>query len=78
MFEMVLLGNGSGKNTGIMLRSIRHSDGMVLEVLFRSGTALPLRGTELLLKQGKRKVEAVEIIAKNTSFVRMKITALPN
>ena len=78
MIKMVFLGNGPEKAPGIMLRSISHSAGMVLEALFRSGTALPQPGTGLLLRQGKRKVKEAEIIAENPSFVRMKITVLPD
>ncbi len=82
MIEMVLLENGSKNQPGIVLRSFSHSAGIGFEVLFRTGTVLPLSGSRLSAKRGKRISHATitdaEIIAKNPSFVRMKITVLPD
>lgn len=82
MTEMVLLENGSGKNPGIMLRTLRHSAGIDIEALFRTGTVLPLPGTGLSIRHGQKISHATitdaEIIVENPSFIRMKITALPD
>ena len=82
MIGMVLLENGSEKALGIVLESFSLSAGIVFEALFRTGTMLPLPGTGLSLKCGNRishaKVTEAEIIPEHPSFIRIKITALPD
>ena len=87
MNESLSLENGRKINTGLAIeistsgKSSGKADRIIADALFPAGTLPPAAGTRLIAVSGGKTWHGIVVRAKetaaNSSFVRMKITAVP-